>query len=137
MNSTRLWISAAIIAFVILVTFVLSVPHTRNVGEKFIPPAEMVDVPSVALHDTFKKGVHTISGSIEAPNACAKASAYATLTGNASTTQGILVVISVHGDSGICLQLPTQISFQTTISAPASLQLTATVNGAPASMTPS
>lgn len=137
MSHKRLWVSAAIIAFVILIAFVLSVPHTRNVGEKFSPLIETASVPSVTLHDSFKKGLHTISGSLVAPNACAPVSASATLAGNASSTQSILIAISLQTDSGVCLQMPTQMNFQTTISAPASLPIMATVNGSPASTTPS
>ena len=137
MSHKRLWVSAAIIAFVILVAFVISVPHTRNVGEKFSPPVATTSVPSVTLHDSFKKGVHTISGSIKTPNACTPVSALATLIGDASSRQSILVAISTPKDSGICLQVPTNTNFQTTVSAPASLPITATVNGSLASTTPS
>jgi hypothetical protein len=38
-------------------------------------------------------------------------------------------------DSGICLQVPTRISFHTTVSAPANLPISATVNGSLASTT--
>ena len=137
MNHMRLWASAAIIALVILVAFALSVPHTRNVGEKFSPPAETTSVPPVTLHDSFKKGVHTITGSVEAPNACAAVSVSAALAGSASSTQSIVVAISLQSDSGVCLQLPTQMNFQATLPAPASLPITVTVNGSPATTTPS
>jgi len=135
MNRTRLWISAGIIAFVILVVFALSVPHTRDVEVDSIPLSETENVSSVTLRDSFKKGVHTISGSIEAPNACTSINASATLVGNVSSKESILVTISMPSDSGICLQVPTRISFQTTVSAPANLPISATVNGFLASTT--
>lgn len=137
MSHTRLWISAAIIAFVILITFALSVPHTRDLEIK--PPLSIVttSVPTVALHDSFKKGLHTISGSLETPNACTPISASTTLVGDATSRQSILVTISTPNDSGICLQVPTRTSFQTTIQAPSNLPITATVNGFEASTTPS
>lgn len=138
MSRMRLWISAAIIAFIVLITFALSVPHTREAEVTSVLLSEPEEVPSVSLRDSFKKGVHTISGSVEAPNACASVSSSATLVGDASGGgEGILVAVSVSSDSGVCLQIPAQIDFKTTISAPANLPITATVNGVPASTTPS
>ncbi|MEK7113997.1 MAG: hypothetical protein AAB850_00400 [Patescibacteria group bacterium] len=134
MSHMRLWASAAIIAAIILIAFALSVPHTRDIEVKPLPVA-VPTVPTVALHDAFKKGLHTISGSIEATNACTPVSASAILVGNASSTRSILVALSIQSDSGICLQIPTRASFKTTISAPANLPLTITVNGSPATMT--
>lgn len=135
MNRMRLWISAAIIATVILITFALSVPHTRDVETNQAPLTETKKVPSVSLRDSFKKGVHTISGSVEAPNACALANASATLVNDISNSESILVTISMSSDSGICLQVPSRAGFQTTVSAPAGLPISATVNGALASTT--
>lgn len=137
MKRSRLWISATIIASVILIAFALSVPHTRDIGIKTSAPSEENAQIIVTLHDAFKKGVHTITGSLETPNACASVSALARLTGDASSTQHILVEVSLQADSGICLQVPTRMNFKTTISAPANLSLTATVNGSLASTTPS
>lgn len=137
MSRMRLWISAAIIAFVVLIIFALSVPHTRDVGVNTVLSSETEIVPSVSLRDSFKKGIHTISGSVEAPNACASVSASASLVSDASNKESISVAISISPDSGICLQVPTRTSFQTTISAPAGLPISATVNGVLASVTQS
>ena len=129
MNHTRLWAAATIIALVVIISFVLSVPHTRDLA---VPQAESAaaTIPSVTVRDSFKKGVHTISGSIEAPDACTTVSAKASLTSAASNTESILVEISTLDESGICLQLPTRISFQTTVTAPARTPITVTVDGA-------
>lgn len=137
MSHKRLFISSAIIAFVILILFALSVPHTKDVAEKISSASVAEDIPVVTLRDAFKKGLHTISGSVQVPNACTVVSASASLDGDASSTEKILVSVSVQPDSGVCLQLPTQASFQTTISAPANLPFTATVNGSEATIAPS
>lgn len=138
MSHMRLWASAAIITVVILVAFALSVPHTRDIKlESPTPPEAETKIPTVILNDAFKKGLHTLSGSVEAPNACSLVSASATIVENASSTQSVLIAISVQKDEGICLQVPTRINFKTTISAPANLPITATVNGFPASLTSS
>ncbi|MDO8521227.1 MAG: hypothetical protein Q7S52_03875 [bacterium] len=135
MTHKRLWVASAIIAAVILVGFVLSVPHTRDVGEVAPPENAAPSVPAVMLRDSFKKGVHTITGSIETPNACTTVTAQASLLGDASNASGIKVVLSMPEDSGVCLQVPTQAVFTVTISAPARLPITATVNGITATTT--
>jgi hypothetical protein len=92
-------------------------------------------VPSVVVRDVFKKSVHTLTGSIEMPNACTTLSVEASVQGNASTTEYILIAISMPDDAGICLQLPTNRDFNTTLSASADLPIIVTVNGAPATTT--
>ena len=128
MTHARLWLASAIIIIVLVVGFVLSVPHTSEVIEKVTTQSKESRVPLVQLHDTFRKGVHTITGSIEVLNACAGVTAESSRTGDES----ILVAISVSEDSNVCLQIPTDISFSTTVPAPANIPITATINGAPA-----
>lgn len=137
MSHKRLWVAAAIIAVVIFVGFILSVPHTRDIGNSSSSQNVATSAPSVSLHDSFKKGTHTITGLIEARNACASVSAQASLVGDATNASGILVMISLEKDSGVCLQVPTPIHFTTTVSAPAHLPITATVNGEVATTTAS
>ncbi|MBU6388311.1 hypothetical protein KGQ72_00295 [Patescibacteria group bacterium] len=132
MNQTRLWAAATIIALVVLIGFVLSVPHTRDVPH-LASNTETPSIPLVTLHDVFRKGVHTITGSLEAPNACTMVSAESLLQDNASSTGRILVQISMPPDAGVCLQVPTRATFQTTIAAPVHLPIEATVNGSVAS----
>jgi len=129
MNHTRIWIPATIIAVVLLVGFALLVPHTRDVLVDDVRTAVSSSPPEVVLRDTFKKGVHTITGTVDAPNACTSVSAEATLQGDASTTESIAVDISMPSDTGICLQIPTPTAFQATLTAPAELPITVTVNG--------
>lgn len=133
MSHRRLWISAAIIALVIIVGFVFSVPHTRDIEEANRLSAEPQNAPEVSLRDSYRRGVHTITGSLIAPNACTEVSATAELLGSASTTETIAVQISMPADNGVCLQLPTRVSFETKLSAPAELPFTVLVNGAVAS----
>lgn len=134
MNHTRLWISAVIITFVVVVGFMLSVPHTSDVVRTPTNTAA-TSVPQVTLHDVFKKGMHTITGSLSAPNACTVVTATAAAIGSASSTESIRVAISMTEDIGVCLQLPTSKSFSTTVAAPVHLQITATVNDSLATTT--
>lgn len=134
MTHTRLLVVALILAGIILVGFVVSVPHARDGS---LPTAAVVppSVPSVALSDSFKKGVHTITGSLSVPNSCVAIQAQATLVGTASSTQTILVAISIPEDSGVCLQQKSIGKFSTTVTAPARLPFVVTVNGTTATTT--
>lgn len=134
MNHKRLWVVSAIIALVIVVSFMLSVPRARDGVRMPAERIETANTPSVALRDVFKKGMHTITGSLNAPNACAAATANATLV-SASNTESILVALSLTEDNQVCLQLSILIPFSTTISAPAHVPITVTVNGTVASTT--
>lgn len=134
MNHKRLWVSATIIACVILVLFAFTAPHTQDIPEDLISDTT-ISVPSVAIRDSYKKGVHTITGSVRTPNACATVSAEATPLEVASSTTGILIAITMSQDSGICLQRAEDVRFTATIPAPANLPITASVNGATASTT--
>lgn len=136
MKYSRLWVLAAIIAVAILVSFVFSVPRTRDTTKIEQPNVE-TSVPVVLVRDSFKKGVHTITGSFTVPNACTTLTATTSLVGDELQTTGILVELSVPEDSGICLQVSTRESFSTTISAPAGLPIRVTVNGTAATTTPS
>ena len=134
MSHKRLWIAATIIGGIVLIGFALSVPHTRDVVESSsvrVTP----EVPVVVVHDSFKKGLHTITGSVVAPNVCADVSTEARVNTSASTTDSILVVISISRDTGVCLELPTVMKFSTTIAAAARVPLVVTVNGVTASTT--
>ncbi len=135
MNHTRLWIAAAIIALIVVLGFVLSVPHTRDVPQEQKAALATVSVPAVTLHDVYKKGVHTITGSVLASDACSSVTADAVLEGEASTTESILVRVTLADQPGICLEVPTKETFQTTMVAPANLPIGATVNGQEASTT--
>ena len=134
MKYSRLWLAASIIALVVFGAFVLSVPHTQDVDEA-PQGSKAVVVPSVTLRDVFRKGVHTITGSLEAPDACTISTAEAAYELDASGAERILVSVSLPEDSGVCLELPVRTSFTATVEAPAGVPIEATVNGAAATTT--
>ncbi len=136
MRHTRLWIVASILAILIVADFIFSVPHTKDIPvENAALPTAPTSQPVVSVQDVYRRGVHTISGSITVATPCTEVSAAASLTGTASTTQTILVAITAPEDTGICLQQKTIVPFSTTLSAPAQLPLVVTVNGETASTT--
>jgi len=135
MKQKRFWTATFILASVVFIGFAISAPHTHDVAQMKPASTAAAAVPLVTLHDSFKKGVHTITGSLTAPDACAIVTANAQLSGTASSTKGILITISMPSDVGTCLQLPTSMNFSATISAPAKVPLSATVNGHEASTT--
>lgn len=132
MHQRRLWIAAGIIALIILAGFTLYVPHTRDSGTPQTLEAAVEVVPPVTVHDSYKKGVHTITGSLEVVDACVGVTAAAI-----TTDSGISLSISTDTDTGVCLQLPTRATFSTTITAPANAPITVTVNGVQATTTAS
>lgn len=134
MNHSRLWVVATIIAAVVLFGFVLSVPRTGDLAAKPLQSAAET-VPSVSLRDSFKKGLHTLTGSLEVPNACTAVTARASRMEDASGIEGIQVELSFPDDTGVCLQVPTRVTFSTTVNAPAKLPITVFVNGGIATTT--
>lgn len=137
MTHRRLWAAAAIIAAFVILSFLFSVPRVGDIKHELaLRVEEPVPTPSVALRDAYKKGVHTITGALEAPDACSTVTAEASLQGDASSTARILVDVSVVSDAEVCLELPTRMNFSTTVAAPEGLPLSATVNGIPAETTP-
>jgi len=135
MTHMRLWAAAAIIAVVVVVGFILSVPRARDDGRLSGMEKTSPIIPIVALSDTYKKGVHTITGEVNVQNVCSQVNAVASVVGDAANPEGITVAITVTGSDDVCLQLPTSLSFSTTISAPPDVPLTATINGSFATTT--
>lgn len=135
MSHTRLFVVATILAGIILAGFAFSVPRTRDsIAPIALAPLPPI-VPSVALRDVFKKGSHTITGSIEVPNPCTTVQAEASLVGSASSTQNILLALTIPEDQGVCLQEKSTVKFSTAIIAPARLPIVTTVNGSAATTT--
>lgn len=135
MKSSRLWTAAGIIGAVIVVMFILSVPRTSELPDKSSDDAPQAVAPTVKLSTVYKKGVHTIRGSIVAKDACTSVEATATgNNGEASSTE-VLLTIKTLETGGVCLQIPTSIEFATTVNAPANLPIAVTVNGIMASTT--
>lgn len=128
----RLRAAAAILAAVILIGFLISAPRTSEAPVALEAAVAPTIVPEVTLKDVYKKGTHTISGSLAAPNACASVEASATQTTDTSGAEHILVAVTLTEGEGTCLEVPTVMTFSTTLAAPQGLPLRATVNGAPA-----
>lgn len=133
---TRLRAAAAIIALAVAAGFLFSAPRTGDVAPAEEPKAANPATPFVSLRDSFKNGIHTITGSVEAPDACATAVAQASLEGDTPKARRIVVAISLESGAGVCLQLPTRTNFSATIAAPAGVPLSAAVNGVSAATAP-
>lgn len=127
-NHTRLWVAAVIIGVIIIGGFALSVPRAREVPSE--SGQAVAGAPKIVVRDAFKKGIHTISGSVLAPDACTSVLAEASLVG-----EEILLALSMSEDVGICLEVPTSATFSTSLEAPAGASVRTTLSGAP--ITPS
>lgn len=137
MSHRRLFTVAAIIAALIIAGFALSVPHAREVPSNSAEETPAATVPAVILRDSFKKGIHSLSGTVTAPDACASVSAEASATGDASSTSGIQISLTIPPDTGTCLMVATKIPFSVQVGAPADAPVTVLVNGVAASTTSS
>ncbi len=129
---TRRTLVLLVLAGVLLVlalAFVLFVPHTSRVE-----PASLLATsspPAVLLHDAYRKGTHTLSGSFALKNPCTTFAAAVSATG---TPPAITVALSVGDDEGICLQEPATTTFSLSVKAPQGAAVSATVNGVPATV---
>ncbi len=135
MNHKSLSAAAILLACVIVIGFLLSVPRVSEAPNAADLQTRGATIPPVTLRDTFKKGVHTLSGSVLAPNACTEVSASATLLSDASSTPGIALALTTSAGDGVCLQLPTAVPFSTSISGVAGVPVVVTVNGSVATTT--
>lgn len=135
MTHTRLWVAATIIAGIILIGFVITVPRAGDVSEPRTTTEDEIVPPEVRLRDSFKKGMHTITGTVEAPNPCTVISATAIYEDATSSDPSIRVVLSMPKDTGICVQQAVTLTFSTTVEAPANVPISATVNDGEATVT--
>ncbi len=129
MNQRHLWGATAIIASVIVVGFFLSAPHTAR--EMIQKQTELPSVPQVAVRDVYRKGKHTLTGTVTVPTACTSVSA----TSSATTNQ-INIVVTTEDPQGVCLDLPRDVSFTSILVAPADLPIVVQIDGKAASTTP-
>jgi len=129
----RLSTVAVIIALAVFGGFALSVPRAREI--KDISPTQTLatTTPTLTLRDVYKKGVHTISGSVTAPDACTTVSAVAAFA--SSTGPNILINLTMPPDTGRCLEMPTKIPFSVTVAAPSQVPIEVHVNGVHADTT--
>jgi hypothetical protein len=122
------WIVSGIVIAVVIAAFLFSVPRTTEIPED-VPAVSSVAVPSVLVEDSVRRGVHTLSGSIEAPDACSTVVAQASYEGADTENAHILLAVTLTLSEGVCLEVPTRMRFTATVTAPAGVPIEATVNG--------
>jgi hypothetical protein len=134
MSHTRLWAAAAIIALIVLGSFVFSVPHTRDATIPRVAESKEV-APIVRITESYKRGTRTLKGTLTMPDACGRVSAVASPAQDG--TEHIVVQVTLEPSSGICLELPTEASFSVQFDASEQTPVTVFVNGHAASTTTS
>lgn len=121
-------------ALLAIAGFAFFVPHANKGGEEAPLSIEIqTPIPSVFLTDSYKKGVHTFTGSIEAPTPCTEVVAEGRVA--SSTPERITIAVTMPSDTSICLQQITALPFKVTLSATADATVEVTVNGEVASTT--
>jgi hypothetical protein len=130
MHNMRLWSAAAVIAVILIVGFALSVPHLSDMGVSH-PTAATPALPVVYVHDAYKKGAHTLTVKVAAPDACTviTGSANAVAADASSTPDTIAITLDMPADAGVCLQEPATTTLSLSAAAGASAKITASING--------
>lgn len=129
---SRARLAAGVGIGILLFTLFFSVPRTSDSIDDAVSTQVSPEAPKVTVQDVYKKGVHTLTGSLEADNACASVSSEAFHERGDERESHIRVAITLVHHEGTCLQLPTRMRFTTSLTAPAKLPIVATVNGSPA-----
>ena len=126
----RVWTAAGVIALVLIVGFVLSVPHLRDAQLKQAA-RESAALPIVYVHNAYKKGVHTLTVKVAAPNACTIISGSASVAPatSSSTPDAIQIALDMPPDSGVCLQVPATTTLSFSASADSGATIAASING--------
>ncbi|MDP2594052.1 MAG: hypothetical protein Q8P36_01815 [bacterium] len=125
----RLWVATLIIAVAVIGGFVLSVPRAREIPESSGSATATSSIPVVTLRDSFASGVHSITGSLMAPDVCASLTASASIEGpSAQTGERIILALTMPEDLQLCLQIPTKLTFSVSVEAPAEVPIDVFVN---------
>lgn len=139
MHTMRVWSPAVIIAAVLIIGFVLSVPRVRDLGGKSPVDTSTPYSPVVYVHDVYtsKKGTHAITAKISLPDACTTISGEASAApgASASSTDVITLALDMPDTSGVCLEEPATTTLTFNVSAGKGAVVTATINGTNASTT--
>ncbi len=136
--SIKIALSVFVATILLIGLYALYIPHA-NLNNETAPLAEITPVPAppVFLKDAYRKGEHTISGSLLAPTACTTLTATANVSPSAasSTPETITITLLMPPDTGVCLQQLTKMSFTVSATAAADALFHVLVNGQVASTT--
>jgi hypothetical protein len=89
------------------------------------PKTPAASAPAAALasvKDIYSKGTHTVSGIVLAPDACTEVET------TVATSSGPSLYLVTPADDGICLQLPTEVSFSAAVDAGATTSVRVYLN---------
>lgn len=124
-------IAFAVFFFAVLVVsgYALFIPQTNK--DEVVAPVEgnPEPAPIVTLDATYRRGVHTISGTIEAPTPCTLVGVESAVA--SSTPASITVSLTLTPDEDICVQVVTPLPFSVTAAAPEDAVIAVTVQGKP------
>jgi hypothetical protein len=124
----RLALTVFLAVMIVIASFAFFTPHA-NKNVELAPVAEKLTItlPNVRYSDTYKKGIHTINGSVSAPTPCTELSA--SLGVASGTPELISVTLLMPRDTGICLQRSTTLPFTVSTPASAKADIEILVNG--------
>ncbi len=91
-------------------------------------PTQATTTPAVTLKDSFKKGIHTITGTVTVPTPCTEIDANAAVD-SAQNPPVIQVNITTTASEGICLLRAENEAFTLKVTAPESATVVTSVDG--------
>lgn len=133
----RVWIGVGIFLGVFIIAFAIFALRTTEgpaAATATVPDAAAITDVSVTDTYTSKSGLHTIKGTATVPNACTPLTATTSMSAASSTV--IRVDLSAERGTGVCLELPTEVSFSVTSDAPKDDSVEVYANGALAATAP-
>ena len=123
-------IAGVLIALGVLSIFIFTprLPDgTHTVASVAVTPATPV-ITLVSLHDSYRRGKHTVTGALTVPTPCYVVTAQSSLVPS-TTPQVIRLNLSVPADTGRCLLLSATTTFSVVQKATRSAFVKAYVNG--------
>jgi hypothetical protein len=132
----RTWILVGVFLGVFIIAFGIFVFRITEGPAPVLAPSEGNGAAITNIHytDSYKKGVHTIRGTATVPTACVAFSS--TITGPTGSSTAIRIDLTAPTDTGMCLELPTAVSFNGSITADQNVPIAIYANGTLATTTP-
>lgn len=133
----RVWIGVGIFLGVFIIAFaIFALRTTEGPAPVSHEESTVAVITGVTVTDTYssKTGLHTIKGTAKVPTACTPLTATTSMSEASSTV--IRVDLTATRDAGVCLELPTEVPFSVTSSAPKNDSVEVYTNGTLAATAP-
>ncbi len=131
MTTRRVAGATIIILLVLILGFTLSVPRIQDVAEESetLRTEESVTVPTLTLERSYRRGTHTLTGTLLVDTYCTMVTTEAVVTPEDVSPSVITLKLATEEVAGVCLMLAEERSFSVSIEAPEDSMVEVFVNG--------